>query len=64
MGTREDHEVENALAALVLRIAPDVVVASGDLTNRGRREEAPREIDLTQQAPLGDYYCCFPRGGY
>ncbi|HKI90958.1 MAG TPA: metallophosphoesterase [Gaiellaceae bacterium] len=42
MGKREDAEVERALAALVERIAPEVVVASGDLTNRGRRAEHER----------------------
>jgi 3',5'-cyclic AMP phosphodiesterase CpdA len=41
-GTREDREVEDALAALVERVAPDVVVASGDLTHRGRREQHER----------------------
>jgi 3',5'-cyclic AMP phosphodiesterase CpdA len=42
MGIREDHEVENALAEFVVLVAPDVVVASGDLTNRGRREQHER----------------------
>ena len=41
-GTREDREVEDALAALVERVAPDVVVASGDLTHRGRRDQHER----------------------
>lgn len=36
-GTHEDPEVEQALAALVRRIGPELIVASGDLTNRGRR---------------------------
>jgi 3',5'-cyclic AMP phosphodiesterase CpdA len=41
-GTREDPEVQAALAQLVERTQPDLIVASGDLTNRGRREEHER----------------------
>jgi 3',5'-cyclic AMP phosphodiesterase CpdA len=41
-GTREDPEVQAALAQLVERTRPDLIVASGDLTNRGRREEHER----------------------
>ncbi len=41
-GTREDAQVERALASLVERVAPELVVASGDLTNRGRREQHER----------------------
>jgi 3',5'-cyclic AMP phosphodiesterase CpdA len=41
-GTREDPEVEQALAALVERIGPQLIVASGDLTNRGRRGQHER----------------------
>jgi 3',5'-cyclic AMP phosphodiesterase CpdA len=36
VGTREAPEVERSLAALIERTAPELVVASGDLTNRGR----------------------------
>jgi 3',5'-cyclic AMP phosphodiesterase CpdA len=42
VGTREDAQVEQALAALVERTAPELVIASGDLTHRGRREEHER----------------------
>ena len=42
MGKREDRDVETALGALVERLAPDLVVASGDLTHRGRREQHER----------------------
>ena len=42
MGKREDREVETALGALVERLAPDLVVASGDLTHRGRRDQHER----------------------
>jgi 3',5'-cyclic AMP phosphodiesterase CpdA len=38
-GTREDREVEPALARLVERVQPELLVASGDLTHRGRRSE-------------------------
>ena len=41
-GTREDPEVAEALARLVEEIRPEVVVASGDLTNRGRAAEHGR----------------------
>ena len=39
MGTREAPQVERSLAALLERTAPDIVVASGDLTHRGRPEQ-------------------------
>ena len=42
MGQREDPEVEAALTALVSRLQPELVVASGDLTHRGRAEEHDR----------------------
>jgi 3',5'-cyclic AMP phosphodiesterase CpdA len=42
MGQKEDPEVEAALAALVSRLRPELVVASGDLTHRGRAEEHDR----------------------
>jgi 3',5'-cyclic AMP phosphodiesterase CpdA len=41
-GTREDPEVEQALSALVGRIEPELIVASGDLTHRGRRDQHER----------------------
>jgi 3',5'-cyclic AMP phosphodiesterase CpdA len=41
-GTREEPEIEHALAQLVERVAPELVVASGDLTHRGRREQHER----------------------
>jgi 3',5'-cyclic AMP phosphodiesterase CpdA len=41
-GTREDPEVEQALSALIGRIEPELIVASGDLTHRGRREQHER----------------------
>jgi 3',5'-cyclic AMP phosphodiesterase CpdA len=41
-GTREDERVERALGALAERVAPELVVASGDLTHRGRRVQHER----------------------
>ncbi len=41
-GTHEELEVEQALHALVERIGPELIVASGDLTNRGTRSEHER----------------------
>jgi 3',5'-cyclic AMP phosphodiesterase CpdA len=41
-GTKEDPAVEHALARLVERVQPKLVVASGDLTHRGRREQHER----------------------
>jgi len=41
-GTREDPEVERALAALIDHVGPELIVASGDLTNRGRRDQHQR----------------------
>jgi 3',5'-cyclic AMP phosphodiesterase CpdA len=39
MGTREDPAVTRALAQLVELVEPELVVASGDLTHRGRRDQ-------------------------
>ncbi|HEY2544352.1 MAG TPA: metallophosphoesterase [Gaiellaceae bacterium] len=54
VGTREDPQVEAALARLTAELRPDVVVASGDLTNRGRRGEHERahELLLSLGAPV------------
>ncbi len=41
-GKREDADVEQALAGFVGRIRPDLVVATGDLTHRGRRTQHER----------------------
>jgi 3',5'-cyclic AMP phosphodiesterase CpdA len=41
-GTREDPQVEAALARLVERVEPELIVASGDLTHRGRRDQHER----------------------
>jgi 3',5'-cyclic AMP phosphodiesterase CpdA len=41
-GTQEDPDIEGALGGLIDRIAPELIVASGDLTHRGRREQFER----------------------
>jgi 3',5'-cyclic AMP phosphodiesterase CpdA len=38
-GAGDDPQLERALAALIERISPEVVIASGDLTHRGRRAQ-------------------------
>ena len=38
-GARDDPILERALAGLVERISPELVIASGDLTHRGRRSQ-------------------------
>src|SRR5712691_5760573 len=39
VGTREAPMVERSLTALIERTAPELVVASGDLTHRGRPDQ-------------------------
>src|SRR5436190_5027403 len=41
-GARDDPILERGLVALIERVDPEVVIASGDLTNRGRRDEHER----------------------
>jgi 3',5'-cyclic AMP phosphodiesterase CpdA len=41
-GTREDPAVEAALTGLIERTSPELIVASGDLTHRGRRDQHER----------------------
>jgi 3',5'-cyclic AMP phosphodiesterase CpdA len=41
-GTREDPAVEDALRNLIGRIDAELIVASGDLTHRGRRDQHER----------------------
>jgi len=41
-GTHEDTAVERAVAQLVERVRPELVLASGDLTHRGRAEQHER----------------------
>lgn len=49
VGTHEEPEVEQALARLVQRIEPQLVVASGDLTHRGRRSQLERAAALLRE---------------
>ena len=42
MGAHESPEVEHAVAGLVQRTSPELVIASGDLTHRGRRDQHER----------------------
>ena len=46
VGTRQDSQVEEALIRLVDRVRPEVVVASGDLSNRGRPGELDRAASM------------------
>jgi 3',5'-cyclic AMP phosphodiesterase CpdA len=41
-GARDDPILERGLAGLIERVAPAVVIASGDLTNRGTRDQHER----------------------
>jgi 3',5'-cyclic AMP phosphodiesterase CpdA len=52
VGTREDPHVEEALARLAGRVQPEVVIASGDLANRGRRTELERAAGLLRSLGL------------
>jgi 3',5'-cyclic AMP phosphodiesterase CpdA len=46
MGTRDDAAVEGALTTLVEQTTPELVIASGDLTHRGLRDEHERAARL------------------
>ena len=46
MGSREEPRLEPGLAALIDRIEPELIIASGDLTHRGRPEEHERAADF------------------
>ena len=47
-GSREEPEIQGALAALVERTQPELLVASGDLTHRGTREQHDHVADFLQ----------------
>jgi 3',5'-cyclic AMP phosphodiesterase CpdA len=53
-GTREDPEIERAVASLVAHVEPELIVASGDLTHRGRRDQHERAARFLRSlgAPL------------
>ena len=46
VGAHEGPDVTSSLIALVDRLTPDVIVVSGDLTHRGRREQHDRAAAL------------------
>ena len=46
VGRHGEREVEQALARLVDRLKPQLVVASGDLAHRGRRQQLERAAEL------------------
>ncbi|MGH2841157.1 MAG: metallophosphoesterase family protein, partial [Solirubrobacteraceae bacterium] len=46
VGAREQPLVESPLRALVDRVQPDLVIATGDLTHRGRRDQHERVATL------------------
>ncbi len=48
-GTREDPPVQRALAALTERLRPTLIVASGDLTHRGRRNQHERAAEFLRR---------------
>ena len=52
MGTREDPAVERALGQLIDRVAPELIVASGDLTHRGRPDQHDRAARLLRAFAL------------
>lgn len=51
VGAREQPVVEGALRGLVERVRPDLVVATGDLTHRGRRDQHERVAALLRRLP-------------
>ena len=48
VGTHEEPPIEPALADLIERLDPELIIASGDLTHRGRPEEHDRAADFLQ----------------
>jgi 3',5'-cyclic AMP phosphodiesterase CpdA len=46
VGTHEEREIERGLGRLVERFEPQIVVASGDLTHRGRGPQLARAAEL------------------
>jgi 3',5'-cyclic AMP phosphodiesterase CpdA len=48
VGSRDEPRIEPGLIDLIERIDPELIVASGDLTHRGRRQQHDRAADLLQ----------------
>jgi 3',5'-cyclic AMP phosphodiesterase CpdA len=51
-GTTEDPDVARALTTLIGRTEPELIVASGDLTHRGRRDQHERAAQLLRSFGL------------
>ena len=51
-GAGDDPVLGPALAGLIARVAPELVIASGDLTNRGRRGEHERAAAFLRELQL------------
>jgi 3',5'-cyclic AMP phosphodiesterase CpdA len=51
-GTREDPDMERALLSLLERVGPELVIASGDLTHRGTREQHERAARFLRSLQL------------
>jgi 3',5'-cyclic AMP phosphodiesterase CpdA len=49
MGAHEAPHVQDALAALAERTSPELVIASGDLTHRGRRDQHERAAGMLRR---------------
>jgi 3',5'-cyclic AMP phosphodiesterase CpdA len=49
VGARDDPVLEQALAALIDRTRPELVVASGDLTHRGRADQHERAANFLRR---------------
>jgi 3',5'-cyclic AMP phosphodiesterase CpdA len=49
VGSREESPIHRALAPLVERIDPELVIASGDLTHRGRRDQHEGAADFLRE---------------
>src|SRR6476619_5255866 len=51
-GARDDPILERGLSSLIERVGPELVIASGDLTNRGRRDEHERAAAFLKRLGL------------
>jgi 3',5'-cyclic AMP phosphodiesterase CpdA len=52
VGSAEEFRIEPSLAALVERLQPELIVASGDLTHRGRAEQHDRAVEFLRSFGL------------
>jgi 3',5'-cyclic AMP phosphodiesterase CpdA len=49
VGSREEEQLESGLAGLIEQLDPELIVASGDLTHRGRASQHDRAADFLQR---------------